>query len=130
MGKKRRVKKVKRDGSKSAAVRDFIKANPKAAPKEIHETLSKKGVDVSLALISKIKYTDKKTPARKKKRRGPGRPRKTTAAARNGRRPGRPKKAQGLIQLDDLQAAKEFSDAVGGLDEARAAIDALHSLRQ
>jgi len=41
----------KRDGSKSAAVADFMAANPKLTAKQIHEGLIKQGVKVSLATV-------------------------------------------------------------------------------
>jgi hypothetical protein len=41
--------------NKSKAVRDFMAANPKAAPKEVSEALTKQGVKVSPAHVSNIK---------------------------------------------------------------------------
>ena len=48
MAKKRKV-------NKSQAVRDFMAANPAAAPKEVSETLTKQGVAVSPNYVSTVK---------------------------------------------------------------------------
>ena len=41
--------------NKSKAVRDFMAANPNAAPKEVSETLTKKGIEVSPNYVSSVK---------------------------------------------------------------------------
>lgn len=46
----------KRDGSKSTAVRDYLKKNPGTGAKAVQEALAGDGIDVSIALINKIKY--------------------------------------------------------------------------
>jgi hypothetical protein len=51
--------------NKSKAVRDFMAANPAAAPKEVSETLTKQGIKVSPNYVSTVKG---KSAARKGKR--------------------------------------------------------------
>ncbi|HTU24792.1 MAG TPA: hypothetical protein VMF30_05315 [Pirellulales bacterium] len=59
--------------SKSDAVREYLAKHATTPVKEIAKALSEQGVDVSIALINKVKYSDRK----------PGRGRK--AAGRRGR---------------------------------------------
>ena len=43
-------------GARTAAIRDYLAKNPTAGPKEIVENLKQTGVDVSMSLVSAIKY--------------------------------------------------------------------------
>ena len=63
-------------GSRSDAIRDYLKAHPQAAQKEIAAALSAQGVTVSAALINKIKYG--KTSSGRKRKAG------RVAGSRNG----------------------------------------------
>ena len=112
----------------SDRIRDFIAHNPTAGPKEIREGLSKQGHEVSPSLINRIKYNDPlaksttRRPAAGAGRRG----RPTRRGRRTGSRPG----ANGAlrISIDDLIAAKKLADELGGIDNAREAVDALAKL--
>jgi hypothetical protein len=59
--------------SKSDAVREYLSSHATTPVKEVAAALSKQGVEVSIALINKIKYSDRKSPHRRKRggRRGP-----------------------------------------------------------
>ena len=101
---------AKRDGSKSAAIRDYIAAKPNAKPKEILTALNARGIDVSVGLVSVVKY----------------------AKPKSGKKPGRPKgkaktSASGL-SADQLLAAKALADALGGIKKTREALDLIEKL--
>lgn len=70
MGKKRTAKKTARGQgvNKSAAIRDFLSDSPSAGPKEVQTNLAKRGIDVSEALVSNVKYNLSLKKGRKKKR--------------------------------------------------------------
>lgn len=91
-------------GVRSQAVRDYLKKNPKASPKDIVAGLKEQGVTVSLGLVSVIKYTKK----------GP----------KTGKRGGK-----GSGTLESLLHAKKFIDHVGGIDAAKEAISMIEQLR-
>ncbi len=94
------MKKVKLErGVRSKAVRDYLAANPKSSPKKVVAELKKTGVDVSLGLVSVIKYS----------------------------KASRGKKDKGT--LDGLLHAKKFIDQVGGIEAAREAIELIEKLR-
>ena len=99
---------AKRDGSKSAAIRDYIASNPNAKPKEILTGLKARGIDVSVGLVSVVKY----------------------AKPKSGKKPGRPKgtkSARGL-SADQLLAAKALADSLGGIKNTREALDLIEKL--
>ena len=52
--------------SKSDAVREYLSSHAAAPVKEIAQALSEQGVEASIALINKIKYSDRKSPGRRK----------------------------------------------------------------
>ncbi|MEO1615239.1 MAG: hypothetical protein AAFV88_05280 [Planctomycetota bacterium] len=119
------AKKKSSDGvSKSQAIRDYMKANPKAKPKDVAEALTAKGYDVKPNYVSMIKFQSKKKPAGGTKRRG--RP----AGSTTTRKPAAAKKtaaSSDTVSVDSLVKAKELIEAVG-IDEARAALAALERL--
>lgn len=85
---------VKRDGSKSQAIQDYLKANPGANSKAVKDGLAKDGLSVSEGLVNKVKYSK---PAKKKT----GGRKATTrkAAAPKATRRGRP--AAGGVNMSD-----------------------------
>ena len=104
--------------NKSQAIRDCLATNPKATPNEIVAALGKKGIKVSPGLASNVKYTS--GPKRRlKKKTG-----KKKVVKR--RRPGRRSAAE--LSADDLLAAKQLADQLGGIQEARRALDTLEKL--
>jgi hypothetical protein len=55
-------------GARSRAIRDYLKTNSKAGPKEIVTSLGASGIEVTEGLVSSIKYGKKRTRRRKKSR--------------------------------------------------------------
>lgn len=53
------TKKVKKDGSRSAAIRELLDKHPTLTPKEIVLTLEKRGIVVSAGLASVVRYGKK-----------------------------------------------------------------------
>ncbi len=101
-------------GTKTAAIKAALKANPKKGPTEIAELLKADGWDVKPQNISVVKSAMKKG---KKKKAAP------VAAPEAG--PVVPKDA---VSLGLLQKAKKLAAQLGSIKEAKAAIDALAQL--
>ncbi|HEV3343996.1 MAG TPA: hypothetical protein VG125_26715 [Pirellulales bacterium] len=99
--------------NKSDHVRRYLSRHPSAKPKEVFQALVGEGVDVSMALINRIKYG----PEGKKRKRG-GRGRRAAAAA-NG---------AGHLSLEHLLAAKKLVEHLGSVESAKQAVDALARL--
>jgi hypothetical protein len=103
-------KKTTRDGSKSAAIRSYIAAHPNAKPKEILSALSEQGIEVSVGLVSVVKYA------------------KPKGKKRTARKQSRNTTASGDISAADLIAAKKLADSLGGVSNAQAALELLEKL--
>lgn len=116
----RKKKSAKRGVNKTAEIMAACKANPKAGPTEIAETLKKKGVDVTAAYVSSVKT------ARKQKRKGKGR--KKSRATKQTRTTGRNGHAGDTFSMNDLLEAKKLVDRLGGIEQARNAVQALAKL--
>lgn len=101
--------------NRSQAIRDYLEIEPEATPKKIVSALAEQGVEVSEGLASNVKYTSQA------KQRGGW---KKVGRGRRGRRGA----AAGAISASDLFEAKRLVDEVGGIDEARKALDALEQL--
>ena len=99
----------KQDGSKSAAVADFMKKNPKLTAKQIHEGLTKQGVKVSLATVNKVKYSK---PKRKQTS-----PKASPAPAQSPE-----------ISVDGLLQVKGLVDSLGGIQQTKEALELLDRL--
>ena len=108
------AKKAKSGPNKSLEIRNYKAANPDAAPKEIAEALTKTGLSVSAQFVSTVLSNAKKNGGKVGKR---------------GRKPGRPAAAAASTapsnNLEQLIKAKKLVDQLGGVAEARAAINAL-----
>ena len=92
------------------AIRQYKDANPTAAPREIAEALSKTGVEVSAQFVSTVLSNAKK---------------KGGIVGKRGRKPGRPAAAAPASNIQQLIQAKKLVDQLGGVDAARAAVNAL-----
>jgi hypothetical protein len=103
--------------NKSDHVRRYLSKHPAAKPKEIHEGLTSEGVEVSMALINRIKYGP--GSGRKGKRGGRRRRRAVATAAANG---------SNQLSLEHLLAAKKLVQQLGGIESAKQAVDALAKL--
>ena len=88
------AKEEKSEKSKSDHVREFLAANPKMGGKAVQEALAAKGVDVSIPLVNKVKYS---------------KPSDGAATAVAGRR-GRPAGANGNMS-EDIRSYMESNPA-------------------
>jgi hypothetical protein len=95
-----------KSGNKSAAIRDYKAANPTASPKEIAEALGKSGMEVSAQFVSTVLSNAKKKGGKVGKR---------------GRKP----MAVPMDNIQQLIQVKKFVDQIGGLEKAKAAVNAL-----
>lgn len=108
------AKKAKGGPNKSLEIRNYKEANPTASPKEIAEALNKAGVSVSAQFVSTVLSNAKKKGGKIGKR---------------GRKPGR--KAGAAVSvggMEQLIKAKKMADALGGVEKAQAALNALAQL--
>lgn len=102
-------------GVMSQAIRDQLALDPSASPKTVQAALKEKGLDVSVGLISAIKYGGNKKGGAKK------------GAAKRGRKPAGA--SSGTLTIEDLKSAKELADRLGGVDAAITLLNTLASLR-
>lgn len=109
------AKKSKGGRNKSRMIREYKAANPVAGPKEVAEAVTKTGLSVSAQFVSTVLSNAKK---------------KGGKVGKPGRKPGRPAAAAAAIaapssSIEHLIKAKKLIDQLGGVAEARAAINAL-----
>ncbi|QDS92554.1 hypothetical protein FF011L_13010 [Roseimaritima multifibrata] len=125
----------KRQGpNKSEAIRTFYENNPNAKPRAVVEALAAEGLEVSAQFVSTIRSKQLATGGKTTKR--AGRPKKvaTKRVTKRASKRGRPAKsvipAAGTAQLslDELLKAKELIEEMGGIERARASLDALDQL--
>jgi hypothetical protein len=112
MAKKRGRRRV----NKSQAIRDYLQQDPGATPKQIVTALAERGVKVSEGLAGNVKYTSGPGGARRGRGRGRGRPRTRRVAVNT-------------LSAQDLVEAKKLADQLGGIEQARRALEALEQLR-
>lgn len=94
-------------GSKSQAIRDYLSANKSAKASEVVAALAEKGITVSAPAVYNLKARQSMGKKRSKARKG----------------------GQTItLSITHLLAAKKLVDEVGGVAEAREAIDALAKL--
>jgi len=103
------AKKAAAGPNKSKAIREYKSNHSGAGPKDISAALAEQGIKVTPAFVSTV-LSNAKRRGRKGKRKG-GRP----AGAKPGRKDA----------LSQLVLAKQMSDQFGGVEKARAALDAL-----
>jgi hypothetical protein len=99
--------KKKRTISKSQAVREFFKANPKATNQEVVDAMAKKGIKISPNYVGNIKATHNKK-----------------------RRAVRKAVAKGDVTLPQLKAALALLKATESIEAARAALAAAQEIRE
>ena len=107
------AKKAKSGPNKSLEIRNYKAANPTATPKEIAEALTKTGLSMSPQFVSTVLSNAKKKGGKVGKR---------------GRKPGRPASAASAApssNIEQLIKAKKLVDQLGGVEAARAAVNAL-----
>ena len=94
-------------GQKSQAIRDYLSENKRAKASEVVAALADKGVSVSTQMVYNLKARKSMGKRRRK-------------AESNGQVVG--------LSITNLIAAKKLVDTVGGVDQAREAINALAKL--
>jgi hypothetical protein len=104
-------------GTKTAAIKAALKANPKKTNKEISELLNADGWDAKATYISVVKSNLKG----KKKKKAKAAPAPEAEAAA----PALPKDA---VSIGLLQKAKKLAVQLGGIKQAKSAMDALAQL--
>jgi hypothetical protein len=102
-------------GSKTAAIKAALKANPKKLPKEIAELMNAEGWDVSAQRISVVKSAMK---AKKKAKQAAPAP--TPEAG--------PEVPKDAVSVGLLVKAKKLVKELGGIKEAKSALNALAQL--
>jgi len=102
-------------GAKGQAVHDYLQQHPEASVKTVVEAIKAQGLEVSVPLVGSFKYGGRKM--KKKSRAG--------IAPRAMREP-----VLTDLSTDQLLQAKAFADSLGGLSQARRALDLLEQLRQ
>lgn len=102
--------------SGSQAIRGYLKTHRKAGPKEIQANLAKQGINVSLGLISFVKYHK---PGRRSKA-----PTVRAAARRTRARAHGPS-----ITIEQLLQVKGLVQSLGDIGKVRSALETLERLR-
>ena len=97
--------------SKSAAIREYISANPSAGPTAIYDALTKQGIKVSKGLVSVVKYSKPKP----------------------GKQSSQPKRkavsdSGGGMSAAELIATKQVVDSLGGIAQTKEIVDLLKQL--
>jgi hypothetical protein len=105
-------------GRKSNAIRKYLAQHPGAGPTEVVAALKQKGMTVTTGLVSNIRSRDKTGVA----------PAAKAAVASAPKAAGNGRAASASVNLDDLIEAKKLADRLGGLDKAKAALEALAKL--
>ncbi|QDT55689.1 hypothetical protein Pan44_37350 [Caulifigura coniformis] len=106
-------------GNKSQAIREALAANPDASPKQIAEKVNKQGFKATPAYVSIVKYNQSKASGKagrkvRVKRAGKGAA-LMPIEVRNGFAP--------------MQTALDFITACGGLDQAKAVLAQVETIR-
>lgn len=108
------AKKAAAGPNKSASIRDYKSKHADAGPKDIAAALTGDGVKVTAGFVSTVLSNDKRRGRKGRRKPGP--------------KPGRPAggaKHRGGDTLSKLVLAKKLSDQLGGVEQARAALNAL-----
>jgi hypothetical protein len=109
--------------NKTKLIKDAMAANPEATPKEIADSLSKHGI--SAQYVSTVKFNMNK----KSDGRPVGKPGRRPATASIGSA-GKSTSSSSGIEYSDLVKAKSLADQMGGVQKAKAVLDALNELSQ
>jgi hypothetical protein len=110
---------AKSTSNKSASIREFMAANPEAGPTEIAKALNEReGWKISPAYVSTIKSKSSESPSGGRRKRRGRRRGAAAAVAQSG----------GSVNEQALIQAKKMAQQVGGIDQAKAALDLLGRL--
>lgn len=111
--------------NKTKLIKEAMAANPEATPKEIADSLSKHGITAQY--VSTVKFNmNKKAEGRPVGKPG-RRPATATIGSSSGSSIGT---SSGSIEYSDLVKAKGLADQMGGVQKAKAVLDALNELSQ
>lgn len=103
--------------SGSELIRQYIANHPQEKPKQIELGLKQEGIEVSLGLISSVKYAR----IRKGSKRRKSRTHVVHVAARAT--------PAVVVTIEQLLEVKRFADSLGGANHLRQALDTLEQLR-
>jgi hypothetical protein len=103
--------------SKSAAIRNYKSSHDGAGPTEIAAALTKEGTKVTPAFVSTVLSNAKRKGGKGRRKAGRKMARRGPRAAVVAR--------QGNDSLERLILAKKLAQQMGGVEQARAALDAL-----
>jgi hypothetical protein len=113
---------AEKEVSKTQAIRDYLNLHPEATASVIIPALAEEGIEVSQGLVNNTRS--------KFKHQGKSRSHRSAAAKRTPKGANRaPLGRSGSLTAEDLFEAKKLADLLGGLNQARKAIDALEQLR-
>ena len=122
-------------GAKSQFVREYLSVNPNAVAKEAVAALRVNGIDVSEALVTKLKHRGRSAKRRSKARLsgavvGAAMPQAAAPPLHiAARKMPAAKKPAGALTVEQLFAVKQFVETLGGANNVRAALDMLDQLR-
>ena len=122
------ARKTKSKINKSNAIRDIKSANPTAGPTEIAALIKTQfGVEVTPATVSTVLSTDKKRNGKVSR---PGRPKGSKNTADKAPAASKAVTLNGNQDafIQSLLKAKQLVNDMGGISEARSALNALESL--
>ena len=105
---------AKRKINKSAKIREYKAANPAEGPTAISKALNAQGIKVTPQQVSTTLNNDKKKEA--------------TQPARRGPKPGAAVVAKSNISFEEVMKAKRLASELGGVANAKAALDALSKI--
>jgi hypothetical protein len=110
--------------NKSEVIREYKSKNPGMGPKAIAEKLkTEHGEEVSAQFVSTVLSMAKKRDSKGGPKRGRGRPPGSGKAATAAKVVGKP--TTGGLSVELLLKAKKLASELGGVEEAKAALDAL-----
>lgn len=100
----------KRKANKTQAVRDYLKAHPKATSGEIATALTKQGTKITASYAANIKTTIKKTRTAKKATK------KSPAVTATAATVEKPVKAADTVTIEQVRAVAQTVKVLGGAD--------------
>jgi len=101
--------------NKTQAIKDYYAENPDAKPAAAAEALNAQGIEVTSGFVSTIK--SKHGLGKKRRGRRKGAAKKASTGAPSER-----------VAIADLVKAKKLADQLGGVEKAKAMLDALSKL--
>src|SRR5262245_49343219 len=110
--------------NRSQAIRDYMAEHRREGPKDIIAGLAQRGIEVSAALVSNVKYGSARKGAKRRGTRKGGR-RRGLVGSRRGRAS---ITVSDKVSISLLIEAKRLVDKLGGIERARQALDTLARL--